>query len=178
MTANKNPPNERDRKRGGLRVGERDGNPFSETAPESARDVATGRVLAGNQLARRHPKPPATDDLAVRARLAARTDQIVGDLGGADRVGAVRRAAVERFALLELFAEAWETHFLQSGLMTRQGRVRSGYAAGYLTTVGQLHRLAQTIGLDRVVRQVPQTPMEWLQGQPDDTETHAIGGTT
>lgn len=138
--------------------------PYSQIPSERAeRDPRTGRALNGNQLARKYPKPPAPDDAAIAERLRVRVAQIVEDLGGPDRVGAVKLAAVERFTLLEIFAESWESYFTRSGLMTRQGRVRSGYTAGYLATVGQLLRLAQTIGLERVARHVPMSPRDWLE---------------
>jgi hypothetical protein len=143
----------------------KDFRPFRESAPDYARrDPATGRVGRGAQLARKHPKPPTPDDPAIAMRLAERRAAIVADRGGLEQLTAVQLAAIDRFTMLELFVEGWERFFVRSGLMSRQGRVRSGYAAGYLATVAQLMRLSQLIGLDRAARTVPdESPREWLE---------------
>lgn len=144
-----------------------DFRPFRESTPDfGRRDPATGRIGRGAQLARKHPTPPSPDDPAIAARLAERREAIVADRGGLAELTAVRLAAIERFTMLELFVESWERYFVRSGLMSRQGRVRSGYAAGYLPTVAQLMRLAQIIGLDRAARpmpEMPRSPREWLE---------------
>lgn len=137
--------------------------PFQETGSEgSGRDRKSGRVLPGNQIARKYPKPPAEDDSMIAQRLRERVEQIVVDRGGADQIGTVKRGAIERYAVLELHVESWERFFLKAGFVTRQGRVRSGYAGGYLASVTQLMRLAQIIGLDKQPRTIRETPAEWL----------------
>jgi hypothetical protein len=175
-----------EQQRAGRRKRRSAADPISQSAAESLsgrldRDPTTGRLLPGHQVSRKYPRLPSVDDAAVAQRVAARRDEIIDDLGGRARLAAVKLAAVERFALLEMFAASWEQYFLRSGLMTRQGRVRSGYAAGYLATVGQLIRLGQIIGLDRVPREVaPLSPRQWLEQdatEHPELETKEASGT-
>ena len=72
------------------------------------------------------------------------------------------RGLIDRYVVLEMHVESWEQYFMRAGLMTRQGRVRSGYTGGYLASVVQLMRLAQIIGLDKMERPINETPSEWL----------------
>ena len=56
--------------------------------------------------------------------------------------------------------DQWKEHFIENGLTTKRGRVRSAYAS-YLSTLDRYIRLAQMIGLERRVRRA-QSPIEWL----------------
>jgi len=124
-----------------------------------------GCTLKGNQLARKHPKPPGPDDALVCQRLRERRAEIANGLGGVD-LSPMKLGAIERFCMLELHVENWERYFLNAGVVTIHGRVRSGYSQGYLASLSQLMRLAQIIGLDSMPRPVEQSPREWLQSLP------------
>jgi hypothetical protein len=124
-----------------------------------------GRIGVGNQLARKYPKP-ALDDPEIRHQLAQRREEIIEQRGGRDCVAAVMLTLIDRFVVLEAFVVSWEGYFMKSSPISRQGRVRSGFTSGYLSSVAQLQRLAQQIGLERHARRT-QTPAEWLEGLGD-----------
>jgi hypothetical protein len=119
-------------------------------------------ALAGNQFTRKYPKPP-TENPAVQQQLADRCEEIIEQLGGRDHLAATMITLVGRFAVLEAFVESWESYFMKSGPITRQGRVRSGYGQGYLSSLAQLQRLATLIGVERRLKEVTESPAEWLE---------------
>ena len=63
--------------------------PLSQTSPDAPkRDPSTGRVLPGNQIARKYPKPPAENDPEMALRLAERREQAIADRGGTEQLTA------------------------------------------------------------------------------------------
>src|SRR4051812_29252222 len=121
--------------------------PFPESAAQPAEQRNHGRVGPGNQLARKYPKP-ALDDQGV-PQLADRRHQIIEQRGGVDRLSPMQLGAIERFVILECFVNSWESYFMKSSPISRQGRVRSGYREGYLSTLDRLMKLAAQIGVER-----------------------------
>jgi hypothetical protein len=76
--------------------------------------------------------------------------------------------AFAKFAL-----DQWKQHFIEKGLTTPRGRVRSAYAS-YLSTLDRYIRLAQMIGLERRARKT-QTPAEWLAGLDERGNAEGTG---
>jgi hypothetical protein len=117
----------------------------------------------GNQRRRIYPKPIDENDPTVAAELHRRLEQHTADLGGRDILTEAEIRRITRFVYLELFLETWEAYFLRAGIVTRQGRVRSGFTTGYLATLTQLMRLGQIIGLSRVPRESTLSTRQWLE---------------
>jgi hypothetical protein len=110
-------------------------------------------VLPGNQVRRKYPKP-ALDDPRVQQQLAGRRDEIIEQRGGRQRLSPMQIGEIERFAVLEMFVSSWETYFMKSSPISRQGRVRSGYREGYLASLSMLMKLGASIGVSRVAHDI------------------------
>jgi hypothetical protein len=125
-------------------------------------------VLTGNQIKRKYPKP-AIDDPQVQEQLALRRDQIIGDKGGTDRLSTMQLGDIGRYVVLEAFVQSWEHYFMKASPISRQGRVRSGYREGYLSSLDRLMKLGAQIGVERVTRDVADlTFEEYVQQQPHE----------
>lgn len=154
--------------------------PIRETADEApepgnkaAHPLYSNRWADGTQrlhadgIARKHPKM-ATDTADVQQRLREDRDAIIADRGGAENLSRILISASGELAFVLFALDQWKAHFIDKGLTTRRGRVRSAYAS-YLSTLDRYIRLAQMVGLDRRPRRVP-SPAEWLDSLPDRDE--------
>lgn len=134
------------------------GKPLDAESLFRRRCTECGCVLRGNQFKRKYPKPP-TDDPDVQRQLAQRRDQIITDKGGRDRLSVMRLGDIGRYVVLEAFVTSWETYFMKSSPISKQGRVRSGYREGYLASLDRLMKLGSLIGVERVARDIDITDM-------------------
>lgn len=123
--------------------------PNAERAPARTERDGHGRFGPGNQARRKYPKP-ALEDPAVQQQLAQRRDQIITQRGGHERLSAMQLGDIERYVVLEAFVTSWEHYFMKSSPISRQGRVRSGYREGYLSSLDRLMKLGALIGVERI----------------------------
>ena len=131
-------------------------------------------TVKGGQLARKHPRV-TTDDPLTRQWMRERADAIIVDRGGRENLSTLQIAAIEQFPKLERLLDSWEQYFVAQGVFTRQGRVRSGYREGYLSTLDRYLKLAALIGFERRAKAVP-TLEEFLNGHAEEGEGHDENG--
>ena len=151
--------------------------------PTDPRRWADGTQRPGvDSLARKHPKF-ATNTAAVQEWLREKRAAIIADRGGPQALSTALESAAGELAFVLFVLDQWQAHFIQKGLTTKGGRVRSAYQS-YLSTLDRYIRLAQMIGLERRARRT-QTPVEWLESldgkgpeAPDDENAPAADAQT
>lgn len=124
-----------------------------------------GRVLPGNTIALKTGERSTRlwSEPEVAAWHRERVAELRADVG-AD-VSQVKGALLESFARVELIEASLGENVFTHGPLTGKGRTRAALTA-LLGVVAQKTRLAQLIGLDRGVRQVPSVA-DYLAGKAD-----------
>jgi hypothetical protein len=132
---------------------------MSDERPMGDRDTATGRVLPGNQIARKagvrafelHGEAVLSAEL--RDDLAAFRAGVEADQGGADELTTIASGYIRRLGELEAICNLLGADLQARGLFTRRGRVRSTYMA-FMAAVDRWDRLATRLGMARRPRPV------------------------
>jgi hypothetical protein len=146
--------------------------PNAESAPELAESAKRPhptdprRWADGTQrpnvdgIARKHPAM-RTDRAAVQQWLREKAESIIGDRGGHDGLSTLQIDSAGELAFVLFVLSQWRDHFIEKGLTSPRGRVRSAFPS-YLATLDRYIRLAQMLGIDRKAKQAP-SPAEWLE---------------
>ena len=99
------------------------------------------------------------------AALAEQRQEIERDRGGSDALARVYRDLVGRYVETSALADTLGQQLVSMGIVTSKGRPRSILNA-YLQVLDRQHRLALTLGLQRVARPVP-TLAEYLAARAE-----------
>jgi hypothetical protein len=133
--------------------------------PTDPRRWADGTQRAGvDSIARKHPHLKS-DTAAIRQQIQDKAESHIADRGGRDNLSAAVTDACGELAFVLFLLSQWREHFIDKGLTTKGGRVRSAYSP-YLATLDRYIRLAQLVGLERRARRA-MSPADWLQSLPD-----------
>ncbi len=104
---------------------------------------------------------PSLADLDRRTAPAKRARELIeaieGDLGGADRLSSVQRQLIRRLAMMLLWCESEDADAL--------GGQRALDAERYGRVASHARRIAETLGVERVLKDVTPTLSEYLDAK-------------